>query len=64
MEKKDRQFGFVKGNPYDLSQSTLGVRGRDEGRKDSPSENAAARRSSYNLEKLPSAHVVKRIKLR
>jgi len=64
MEKKVKQFGFLKGNPYDLSQTALSVRGRTRDTERRAEPDSAARQSSYNVEALPSAAVIKRIKLR
>lgn len=62
MEKKDEKFGFVRHDPYDVSQRSLSLANKADGRGRRDSKSSASS-SSYSSEP-PSASVVKRIKMR
>lgn len=62
MEKKERKYGFVNRNPYDLSQSAPSIDiHRAQMKRDSK---ITSHKSSYTMADLPSRDVIKRIKLR
>lgn len=62
MTKKAEKFGFVRRDPYDLSQSSLGIAHKVLDLKRDPKTAASA--SSYTVSARPSKEAVKRIKLR
>jgi len=61
MERKDRKFGFLSKDPYDLSRTALPNKNQDSTTKDPARSNVES--SSYASE-APNQDVIRKVKLR